>query len=139
MAAGQIYKGKNVRLSYNGKTLYHATSCKLSISTKLEEIATKDTAGTVSTPSNYAWNVSAESLVANKPAASTQLDFMDIVSLQLAGTEIDITFTDGASGNFILSGKVYVESSDINAEVGNSVTGSFSFKGNGNLTKALVV
>ena len=139
MSAGQIYKGKNVRLSYNGKTLYHATSCKLSISTKLEELATKDTNGTVSTPSNYAWNISAEALVANKPAASTQSDFMDIVSLQLAGTEIDVTFTDGATGNFILSGKVYVESSDITAEVGNSVTGSFSFKGNGNLTKALAV
>ena len=139
MSAGQIYKGKNVRLSYSGKTLYHATSCKLSISTKLEELATKDTNGTVSTPSNYAWNISAEALVANKPAASTQSDFMDIVSLQLAGTEIDVTFTDGATGNFILSGKVYVESSDITAEVGNSVTGSFSFKGNGNLTKALAV
>lgn len=139
MSAGQIYKGKNMRLSYNGKTLYHATSCKWSISTKLEEIATKDTNGTVSTPSNYAWNASAEALVANKPAASTQLDFMDIVSLQLAGTEIDVTFSDGATGNFILSGKVYVESSDITAEVGNSVTGSFSFKGNGNLTKTLAL
>lgn len=139
MSAGQIYKGKNVRLSYNDKTLYHATSCKLSISTKLEEIATKDTDGTVSTPSNYAWNISAEALVANKPTSSTQSDFMDIVSLQLAGTEIDIEFTDGATGNFTLSGKVYIESSDITAEVGNSVTGSFSFKGNGNLAKALVV
>lgn len=139
MAAGQIYKGKNVRFSFNDKTLYHATSCKLSISTKLEEIATKDTDGTVSTPSNYAWNISAEALVANKPAVSTQSDFMDVVALQLAGTEIDIEFTDGATGNFLFTGKVYVESSNITAEVGNSVTGSFSFKGNGNLTKALVV
>lgn len=136
--SGQIYKGKNVRLSYNGKALYHAMSCKLSISTKLEEIATKDTDGTLSIPSNYAWNISAESLVANKPTASTQIDFMDIVSLQLAGTEIDIEFTDGATGNFILTGKVFVESSDITAENGNSLTGSFSFKGNGNLDKSVV-
>jgi hypothetical protein len=139
MSAGSIYKGKNVRFSFNGKTLYHATSCKLTISTKLEEIATKDTDGTVSTPSNYAWSISTESLVANKPLASSQSDFMDIVSLQLAGTEISIEFTTGAAGDFKLSGKVYTESSDITAEVGNSVTGSFSFKGNGNLTKAIVV
>jgi len=137
MAAGQIYKGKNVRFSFNGKSLYHATSCKLSISTKLEEIATKDTDGTVSTPSNYAWSISTEALVADKPVASTQSDFMDVVDLQLAGTEIDVEFTDSETGSFILSGKVYVESSDINAEVGNSVTGSFSFKGNGNLVKTL--
>jgi hypothetical protein len=139
MAAGQIYKGKNVRFSFNGKSLYHATSCKLSISTKLEEIATKDTDGTVSTPSNYAWSISTEALVADKPIASTQSDFMDIVDLQLAGTEIDIEFTDSATGSFILAGKVFVESSDINAEVGNSLTGSFSFKGNGNLVKTLAV
>jgi hypothetical protein len=139
MAAGQIYKGKNVRFSFNGKTLYHTTSCKLSISTKLEEIATKDTSGTVSTPSNYAWSISTEALVANKPAASTQSDFMDIVDLQLAGTEIDIKFTDSATGSFILSGKVFVVQSDINAEIGNSLTGSFSFTGNGNLVKTLAV
>ncbi len=138
MSAGSIYKGKNVRFSFNGATLYHATSCKLSISTKLEEIATKDTDGTVSTPSNYAWSISTESLVANKPLGSTQKDFMDIVALQLAGTEIDIEFTDDVSGDFILSGKAYIESSDITAEVGNSVTGSFSFKGNGNLAKTVV-
>ena len=139
MAVGQIYKGKNVRFSFNGATLYHATSCKLSVSTKLEEIATKDTDGTVSTPSNYAWSISTEALVADKPGASTQSDFMDILSLQLAGTEIDIEFSTGVTGDFILSGKVYCESLDINAEVGNSVTGSFSFKGNGNLTKAIAV
>lgn len=139
MAAGQIYQGSNVRFSFNGKALYHAKSCKLSLSTKMEEIATKDTNGTVSTPSNYTWSISTEALVANKPVASTQSDFMDIMDLQLAGTEIDIEFTDGASGNFKLSGKAFTESSDITAEVGNSVSGSFSFKGNGDLTKTLIV
>lgn len=138
MAAGQIYQGSNVRFSFNGKTLYHAKSCKLSLSTKMEEIATKDTNGTVSTPSNYTWSISTEALVANKPVASTQSDFMDIMDLQLSGAEIDIEFTDGASGNFKLAGKAFVESSDVTAEVGNSVSGSFSFKGNGDLTKTSI-
>lgn len=139
MAAGQIYKGKNVRFSFNGKTLYHATSCSMSISTTLESIATKDTNGTVSVPSNYEWSITTNALVADKPASPvTHSDFMDIVSLQLAGTEIDVEFTTGETGDFLLSGKVYVESSSINAEVGSSVNGDFSFKGNGDLTKSVV-
>lgn len=136
--ASTIYKGKNLRFSFDGKTLYHATSCKLSLSTKLEAIATKDTDGTVSTPSNYEWSLSADALVANETGA-TQHDFMDIVDLQLAGALIAVEFTTGEVGDFILAGSVYVESSDITAEVGNSVTGSFSFKGSGDLVKTIGV
>lgn len=139
MAQGQIYKGKNVRFRFDGKTLYHATSCALSITTTLEGIATKDTNGTVSTPSNYEWSITTNALVADKPTASTtQSDFMDIVSLQLAGTPIEIEFTTDVAGDFILSGTVYIESANITAEVGNSVSGDFSMKGSGDLTKAVV-
>jgi hypothetical protein len=139
MAAGQIYNGTNVRISYEGKTLYHTTSCKLQISSTLEEIATKDTAGKVSTPGNYAWNVSSEALVADIPSGSTtQLGAMDIVDLQLAKTELDIEFTSDVAGDWKYSGKVYVESADIDATVDQSMTGSFAFKGNGNLTKTTV-
>jgi len=138
MAAGQIYKGKNVRFSFEGKTLFHATSCSVSISTTLESIATKDTSGSMSVPGNYEWTMSTSALVADKPTSSSQSDFMDLVGLQLAGTEIDVEFTTGTTGDFILSGKVYIESSSISAEVGNSVTGDFSFKGNGDLTKDVV-
>jgi hypothetical protein len=139
MAAGQIYNGSNVRLSYNGKVLYHTTSCKLQISTKLEEIATKDTNGSVVTPGNYAWNISAESLVADKPSASTtQLGAMEIVDFQLAKTELDIEFTSSVSGDWMYAGSVFVESADIDATVDQVMTGSFSFKGNGDLTKTTV-
>lgn len=139
MAAGQIYNGSNVRLSYNGDVLYHTTSCKLQISAKLEEIATKDTNGSVVTPGNYAWNISAESLVADKPSASTtQLGAMDIVDFLLAKTELDIEFTSGETGDWKYAGKVYVESADIDATVDQSMTGSFAFKGNGDLTKTIL-
>lgn len=139
MAAGQIYNGTNVRLSYEGKTLYHTTACKLQISTKLEEIATKDTNGSVVTPGNYAWNVSAEALVADIPALSTtQVGAMDIVDFLLAKTELDIEFTSSVTGDWKYAGSVFVESADIDATVDQSMTGSFSFKGNGNLTKTIV-
>jgi|SRR5690554_744969 len=138
MAAGQIYKGKNLRFSFEDKTLFHATTCSLSVSTTLESIATKDTSGTLSVPGNYEWSLSTSALVADKPTSSTQADFMDLLALQLAGTEIDVEFTPGESRDFVLSGKVYIESSSITAETGNSVSGDFSFKGNGDLTKSIV-
>jgi len=138
MAAGQIYRGKNVRFSFEGKTLFHATSCALSVSTTLESIATKDTNGTKSVPGNYDWSITTSALVADKPTSSTQTDFMELLSMQLAGTAIDIEFTTGETGDFLLSGTVYIESSNITAEVGNSVSGDFSFKGDGDLTKGLV-
>jgi hypothetical protein len=135
MAAGQIYQGGATRISYDGKTLYHTKSCKLQISTKMEEIATKDTNGTVSTPSNYAWSLSAESLVADIPSGSTtQIGFMDIVALQLAKTLLTVEVSDGVAGSWIASGSVYVESADVDMTVDQSVSGSFSFKGNGDLT-----
>jgi hypothetical protein len=137
--SGKIYKGKNVRFSFEGKTLYHATSCSLSVSTTLEELATKDTQGTISVPGNYSWSISANALVADKPAGSTTQDgFMDIMALQLASTPIDIEFTDGEVGSWKLAGTVYVESANISAEVGNSVTGDFSFKGTGDLVKTTI-
>jgi hypothetical protein len=49
--ASTIYNGKLLRFKFNDKKLIHATSCKLTVSSKLEEIATKDTDGTVSIPS----------------------------------------------------------------------------------------
>lgn len=138
--ASTIYKGKNLRFKFNGKALYHATSCKLSISTKLEEIATKDTDGTISTPSNYSWSISSDCLVANVPAGSTtKSGYMDLVLMQLAGEEIDVEFSTEETGDFTLSGKVLIESSDATAEVGSSASSSFSFKGNGNLTPGTVV
>lgn len=138
MAAGDIYQGKNVRFSFEGKTLFHATTCSVTVSTTLESIATKDTNGTLNIPGNYEWTMSTSALVAEKPAGSSQMDFMELLTEQLAGREIDVEFTRGTAGDFVLSGKVYIESCSINAETANSVSGDFSFKGNGDLTKSIV-
>lgn len=139
MAVGKHYKGKNVRFSFDGKTLFHATSCSVSVSTNIDSIATKDTNGSMNTPGNYEWSLTTSALVADKPAGTTQTDFMELLTLQLAGTEIEVEFTTGTEGDFILSGKVYIESTSISAETEGSVSGDFSFKGNGDLTKAVVV
>lgn len=138
MAAGQIYKGKNLRINFDGKTLFHATSCSLSISTTLEEIATKDTSGSMVVPGNYTWSLTSAALFADKPAGATQVDAGDLILLQLSGHEIDVEFTTEITGDRIFSGKVYIENSGVNAEVGSSATSDFSFKGNGDLTLSVV-
>lgn len=139
MAAGQIYKGKNVRISLEGKTLWHGTEASITISTNMEAIATKDTNGTVNSPSNYEWSASLSGLVADKAAENlTQHGFKDILAFQLANTELDFEFTTDDVGDFVLSGKVYINNAEMTAAVEGSMTGSFQFTGNGDLTLAVV-
>ncbi|BFM41659.1 hypothetical protein CFS9_03000 [Flavobacterium sp. CFS9] len=138
--ASEIYNGKLLRLKFNNKKFLHATSCKLDFNTKLEEIATKDTNGTISIPSNYTWTGSTESLLANKATGdTTHVTFDEILALQLAGTPIDIDFTTDVTGDFIYSGKVLIEGASITATVGESAKVSISFKGNGDLERDTVV
>ena len=134
-----IFQGKNVRISVEGKTIYHATACKLDISMSLEEIATKDTDGSVNTPGNYSWSASTDALFATLPGGDTTHKSADeILDYLLAKTELDFEFSTNEAGEWIYGGKVWVESASIDATVGQSVTGSFGFKGNGDLTKTAV-
>ena len=134
-----IYKGKIVRFQFDDKKLLHAINCSLDISTKLEEIATKDTDGTVTVPSNYTWSGSAEALFATLPSGDTDHVTADtLISQQLAGTEVAVQFTTAQTGDFVFSGNAYFESVKIDAQTGTSVKVSFSFKGNGNLTADVV-
>lgn len=140
MSAGNFYKGKFLRLSYDGATLFHAKSCGLSISTKLENIATKDTNGDVNIDSGYSWTLSTDCLVADKPAASTQIDFMDLIDIQIGASNlIDVEFTTGIVGDFIYKGQVRIASSDMKADNEGISTGSASFTGTGDLVKDIVV
>lgn len=139
MSAGKFYKGKKVRISLDGKTLYHATSCKVDISAKLEEITSKDTEGDVSVADGYSWSASTEVLVADKPLDSTQAEAMDLVDYVLTGEELDFEFTTSETGDFLLKGKVFVSQVSIDASTGSAVKGSFSFVGQGNLDKEAVV
>lgn len=138
--ASTIYNGKLLRFKFDDKKLIHATNCKLTVSSKLEEIATKDTDGTVSIPSGYSFSGSTEALLSNLPAGDTTHATADtLLTAQLAGTEIDIEFTTDVTGDFIYTGKAFIDNFDLGSETGTSVKVSISFKGNGNLTKATVI
>jgi len=138
--ASAIYNGKFLRFKFGDKKLIHSTNCKLTVSSKLEEIATKDTDGTVSIPSGYSYSGSTEALLANLPSGSesTHCTADTLLDAQLAGTEIDVEFSTSLTGDFIYTGKAYIDNYDLGAETGNSVKVSISFKGNGNLVKEFI-
>lgn len=137
--ANDIYNGKFLRFKFNDKKLIHATNCKLTVSSKLEEIATKDTDGTVSIPSGYSFTGSAEALLSKTPSGDTTHITADaVLDLQLEGEEIDVEFTTDVTGDFIYAGKAFINNFDFGAEVNASVKVTISFTGNGNLTKTVV-
>jgi Phage tail tube protein len=137
--ASTIYDGKKLRFKFDDKLFLHATSCKLSIATKLEEIATKDTNGSMVVPGNYSWSGSTDALLSNLPAGdTTHVTFDTLMQAKLAGTEIDVDFTTAVSGDIVYSGKCFIENAEITADTGVAVKVSISFKGNGDLARSVV-
>lgn len=141
MAAGTIYNGKNVRFKFDDKKLFHATSCKLSVASKTEELATKDTNGDIVSIDGYSANLTTDALWSDIEAGETltQIDPAALMALQIAGTLIAFEFTTGVSGDVTISGNCYVNNSDLNAEVGSKASASFQFIVSGDITIGTVV
>jgi hypothetical protein len=138
--ANTFYNGKLLRFKFGGKKFLHATSCKLTISSKLEEIATKDTDGTVSIPSGYSVTGSTEALLARPvPGDTTHVTADVLLDAQIAGEELDLEFTTDVTGDFVYTIKAYIDNHDLGATTGESVKVSISFKGNGDLNKSTIV
>lgn len=134
-----FYQGKALRFKFEDKKLLHATNCKLTVTKTLEEIATKDTDGKVVIPSNYAFNGSADSLLANLPAGNTTHVTADtLLQYELDGTEIDVEFTTDVTGDVIYTGKAYIESWEVTAETEATAKVTIAFRGSGNLTRNTV-
>lgn len=138
MAAGDILKGKDFRITFVDGTVYHATEGALSFTRNFDEVATKDTSGNIVTPDTYTWNLNLSALVANKPTSSTQKDTSDIVTQALSGALVDVEFATAENGDIKFEGQAYVESFEITAATEGRATYSASFKGNGNLTQTTV-
>lgn len=134
-----FYQGGKLRFKFDNLKLLHATNCKISVSKTLEEISTKDTDGKVVIPSNYAWNGSTDCLLSNLPVGNTaNVTADDLLEKLLAGTEVDVDFTTDETGDVIYSGKVYIENFEVTAENEASAKVTISFRGNGNLDRAVV-
>lgn len=134
MAAGDIVKGKNLRIKIADNTVYHATECNFSTSLNLEQLATKDTNGNVSTPGNYTWSLDTSALVAIKSTGSSQNDTFSIMEKYLAKTAVAVEFTTDTANDIVLSGSAYLTECSIAAPVEGSATYSVTLTGDGNLT-----
>lgn len=127
--------GKYLRISVEGKTIYHATNCTFDSNMSITSIATKDTPGEEGLPDIITWNLSADSVVTNAPEGATPpLGTKNLLDYHLAGTLLDIEFTTNVEGDFIIAGQAYVESVNIAAPVQGQATFTASFKGNGGYT-----
>lgn len=138
MAAGDILKGKNLRITMGTGTIYHATQCDFTTTREVESIATKDTSGDQKTPGNYTWGLSTSALVANKVALSTQHDTKSILDAFLANAIVAVEFTTDVEGDIIISGNAYLTSCNIGAPVNGAATYDVTFDGTGNFTVGAV-
>lgn len=138
MAAGQAYKGKNLRVRVDGDTIFHATECSFNSSIALEEIATKDTQGSLVVSGNYTWGLSTNMLAAERAALSTQEDFVTLLNKHKAGTEIAVEFTTDVAGDIVISGAAFIESISISAPTAGFATAECAMKGSGDYTVSVV-
>lgn len=138
MAAGDILKGKNLRIKIGAGTVYHAVDCSFTTSMELEGIATKDTNGNMQTPGNYEWGLSTNALVALKPAAGSQQDTQSILTLYQAGSLVAVEFTTDVAGDFTITGNCYIASCNISAPTAGSATYDVTLTGDGDFTVATV-
>lgn len=138
MAAGDIVKGKNLRIKIDDNTVYHSTECSFSSTLELEGLATKDTDGNVQTPGNYEWSLSTSALVAVQAGGSTQNDTHGIMTKYLAKALVDVEFTTDVAGDIIITGQAYIASCNITAPVSGSATYDISLTGDGDITLATI-
>lgn len=155
-AGRQLKDGSNIMLfSYTGgsyKSIAHASSHTLSISTENEEINTKDSgAASWVTSSKYSWQISVDSfythdgyetfynLITNPTSNQLKVCFGLKADAEINGTPSDVNKeSDGnwtPNSSYIYYGTVTVSSLDWTADAGSKSTFSATLDGVGGLSK----
>ena len=130
--AEKIYKGKNLRIFVDEKSILHSTECSFSTTRNFEATATKDTEGNVNTPGNYEWSLTANALFAEKDSLNTaQTDFIGVMQKFKNADRVLVQFTTDAFGEVVISGNCYISGANITASTEGSATGDFAFTGDG--------
>ena len=149
-----ILKGAEVMLFVEGTTIALATSCSLEVTTQTQDVRTKDSAYGPDKEIDFCdWSLSSESLVGENEDVGEQYFAKDLLSLQLAGTPVDVVIgrvsrtsasipADGweepsaAPSDVVLgtySGKALIMSSSVNASAEGKATFSVKLNGQGEL------
>lgn len=125
--------GRNLRVYVNGNAVADATSGDLSVSQSSRDVTTKDSAGWMEVLYGLKeWSISGDGLVALDATFATE----ELIDFILNSTTVTIRFTTNVSGDTYWTGSAIAESVDVSSPNEETPTFSFSFKGDGALTKA---
>ena len=140
MAGEKVISG-NMRLTLDGDTVYHSTSCSLSLSREFKERATKDTTGTERAKGIKSWTASVEGLGTYDGDGTGTVDFYAIFDLYTDDTDtpIDVEFVpDEGDATYKLTGEAFIESVEKTMPNEEDSTISISLVGNGAMAKASI-
>jgi predicted secreted protein len=135
-----IYDGSLLRISLDGKTVFHSTEASISLSREFKERSTKDTDGIEVAPGVKSFSASCSALaVQSLPAGvTTALAFSELFDKYDADVALDIEFVLDAIGTTGYKGKCFVESLEMNAPNEEDATASISLRGSGIIEKFTV-
>lgn len=142
-----VYDGSDLRFTLDGKTVYHATSCSISMTRATKERATKDTTGTEMAKGIKSWSGSGDGLaVMALPAGVTDSqafeDLFDMYDDDDSANLVDVEFTlgpAGTTGDTYYKGKAIITQLDATSPNEEDATVSFSLTGSGVVEKAAIV
>lgn len=123
----------NLRLELDGKTIFHATNCSLTMNREFRERSTKDTTGIERAKSTKSWSASYEGL-AVYAGGTTSHDFKSLFELydDDDDTPVSVEFTpDEDDATWYFQGTGFIESLEGNFAVREDATISLSVLGNG--------
>ena len=128
MATTGIVNGHYLRFFDGGVAIAKATSCTISFSAEARETAHKDTAGDGGgwrevAPGQKSATGSTEGLYSEETNS-----FVTLFNKYSAGTELELTFTTGETGDSIWYGTAIITSLELNAPNNENVTYSCSFE-----------
>ena len=136
MAGEKVISG-NLRLNVDGKEIFHATDCSLSMTREFKERATKDTTGTERAKGTKSWTASFNGLAVYAGGTTSQ-DFASLFDLYDDDTDtpIDVEFVPSEpDAEYTFVGQGFIDSLDGNFPNDEDGTISLSIVGSGAMTK----
>lgn len=142
MAGEKVLSG-NLRLTLDGKTIFDATDCSLSLSRETKQrAATKDTATGVSTKGQKTWTASYNGLATHAGDGTASNNFYDLFDIWNDDTDTPVVVQfvpqTGDAATHLFSGLGIVVDLSGNWNVDEDGTCSLSINSAGDMEKVLV-
>ena len=140
MAGEKVISG-NMRITLDGDTVFHSTSCSLSLSRDFKERATKDTTGTERAKGTKSWTASVDGLATYDGDGVNTVDFYKLFDMYTddTSTPLSIEFVpDEADASYKLTGEGFIESVEKTMPNDEDATISLSIVGNGAMAKTAI-